>query len=130
MKTTPRGVYIRGTRPVANQPVMELDGIAAQLYLACDHAPTEAKLIRPFIDSGYGAREISRLIRKFLDNKFLLELDGRFVALAVHEPVAPLPGIEEYPGGFLATAAVRKRIEKRRSPTRPKLGARTIGDRL
>lgn len=101
MVVTPDAITIRDTRPCAAGPFHTLRGIERDTYLACDQAPKAGNLIRSFAGRGVRSEDVQSSVRTLLDRKLMVEVDGRFLALATREPLRPLPRWEEYPGGAL-----------------------------
>ena len=78
------------TRPCAPQRFVCLEGRLRELYLACETPQTCASL-------GVEAYELAGLV----ENKLLLLLGGRYLALAVRGDCPPLPRNRDFPGGCM-----------------------------
>ncbi len=87
------------TRPVAMARQTTLRGLAGEVYAACDEAVTEEKLAETFAQKGYASTEIEDVITELVERKLLLNVDGRFLALALRHPVIPLQPLCNFPGG-------------------------------
>lgn len=94
-------VTIRDTRGSAIAPTTELLGLARDIYLACDEAPTEDSLSHAFGRNGCSCAETERVIAMLVERNLLLRVDGRLVALALRDPVIPLQPVVRFPGGGL-----------------------------
>ncbi len=94
-------LVIRDTRPLAVAYCHIYNGLKRDIYLAADGAPQKETLIQKFAESGTKVGEIEEICQEFLDNKLALEIDGRFLGLAVRGPSPELPSAVEYPGGVV-----------------------------
>ena len=94
-------LVIRDTRPLAVADCHRYNGLKREIYLAADGAPQKETLIQKFVENGAKAGEIEEICQEFLDNKLALEIDGRFLGLAVRGPSPELPSAVEYPGGVV-----------------------------
>jgi magnesium-protoporphyrin IX monomethyl ester (oxidative) cyclase len=90
------------TRPCAVARITRIDGVAAEVYLACDPAVGEAELLRRVArdgDPGRAPEAVRVAIARLLALKVLLEVHGRYVSLAVPGELPIVPGPEDFPGG-------------------------------
>jgi magnesium-protoporphyrin IX monomethyl ester (oxidative) cyclase len=94
-------LVIRDTRPLAVADCHRYNGLKREIYLAADGAPQKETLIQKFVENGAKAGAIEEICQEFLDNKLALEIDGRFLGLAVRGPSPELPSAVEYPGGVV-----------------------------
>ncbi len=94
-------LVIRDTRPLAVAYCHSYNGLKREIYLAADGAPQKETLIQKFAENGAKVGEIEEICQEFLDNKLALEIDGRFLGLAVRGPSPELPSAVEYPGGVV-----------------------------
>lgn len=101
MRCTPEGLNIRDTRSEASQWDVVLSGLASELYRACDEAPTVTALMESFERCGNDRKEIEDVIAALLDKKLMVCVDGRYVALALWDPVPELPKATDFPGGYV-----------------------------
>jgi len=89
------------TRPGAQRPYFELQGVARELYLACDN-PVSVKTVRDQLS--LGAKNINKFdvaLDLLITHRLLVQIDGRLLALALRKPVARLPDYSAWPGGSL-----------------------------
>ncbi|HBV99460.1 MAG TPA: RiPP maturation radical SAM protein 1 [Desulfotomaculum sp.] len=86
MKVSDREVIINDTRPIAIASSFRLDGAQRELYLACDQAEDESQVREKIRNRGYGNSDVDAAIKTLLDNKLLVRIDQRLLALAVEEP--------------------------------------------
>lgn len=77
------------TRPCALQRFFHLEGRLRELYLACDQPQTRASLGHP--------PELDELVAR----RLMLELNGKFLALAVRGDLPAMPRNLEFPGGCM-----------------------------
>jgi len=70
------------TRPCALQPARLLTGIEAQLYLTCDQAQSLTSLQRRF-STQVPLAQMQALLEEWVANKITIEMDGRYLSLAV-----------------------------------------------
>ncbi|MEW6363688.1 MAG: RiPP maturation radical SAM C-methyltransferase [Acidobacteriota bacterium] len=94
-------IRIRDTRPVAVSSTFTLHGIEREIYLRCDEACRKATLKTFLEKQGYDKDEVEAAVERLLEQKLMVELDGRLLALAVEEPLPELPKKIDYPGGEL-----------------------------
>ena len=78
------------TRPCAPQRFVTLEGGARELYLACETPQSCASL-------GVEAPELAALV----EQKLLLQLGERYLALAVRGDCPAMPRNWEFPGGCM-----------------------------
>ncbi|MDD2708161.1 MAG: RiPP maturation radical SAM C-methyltransferase [Verrucomicrobiae bacterium] len=86
-------------------------GLAREVYLACDTPQTQNTLLQSLAREGLPApqwAEIEPLLAKFKRCKLLLELDGRYLSLAVRWPIKPSRRLSKLPGGQLDTLDERR----------------------
>ena len=75
-------VLITDTRACAKKPAFVLTGLDAKLYLACDSAQTSASAARKLGDAT-NELEVCEMLRSFRDARLMIEMDGRYLSLAV-----------------------------------------------
>ncbi|SHH18382.1 RiPP maturation radical SAM C-methyltransferase [Desulfosporosinus lacus] len=102
MKVSDKEIMVRDTRPIAVAPCFCLDGIQRELYLACDQAGKETQVREIFRDKGFSSSDVDTAIQNLLDNKLLLRIDQRLLALAVEEPYLEYIPREEFPWGYIS----------------------------
>jgi ribosomal peptide maturation radical SAM protein 1 len=89
MSIAGEAVHISDSRPIATRPAITLSGLAAKIYLACNEANTIDKL-HELSEEGSDKEKIDDILAKLLEQKIMIKVDGRFLALAVVEPFFPL----------------------------------------
>ncbi|WP_444980444.1 RiPP maturation radical SAM C-methyltransferase [Microseira wollei] len=98
-------IKILDTRPVAVKMLYLLQGLESWIYRLCDRARSSRNLleaIRNEYQSDMSWDDIKPAIDKLRNDKLLLELNGKFLSLAVKEPVAPIPNTPaQSPGGYI-----------------------------
>jgi magnesium-protoporphyrin IX monomethyl ester (oxidative) cyclase len=88
------------TRPCAVEQSFKLEGLAAQVYRACDQALTPKSLLQALqtrFDLVLSWEVVEPVVAELRARKILLDLNGRLLSLAVKEPCRPL--LQEHPGG-------------------------------
>lgn len=87
------------TRPLAVSRQWECEGLARQLYLACDVARTPKWLMeelqRPW-------EELEAVAGQLLERRLLLPLSGRWLSIAVAGEIPAIPTANVFPGGYLS----------------------------
>lgn len=101
MKVVDEELVINDTRPVATAPCHRYSGIKKDVYLAADGAPEREALIERFAGNNSSKAQIEDYLEQFVTNNLAIEVDGRFLALAIRHPVPDLPTAIEYPGGVV-----------------------------
>lgn len=101
MKVSEEEIIVRDTRPVAVAPSICLNGVQRELYLACDQAVKETRLYEMLSDRGFKQADVEFAIKNLLDNKLLIRVDQRLMALAVEEPYLEYIPLNENPFGYL-----------------------------
>ena len=114
---------ILDTRRCAVEARTALRGLARAVYLACDDAPTRAKLVA-VIEKDYGLTpahdEVERVLADLRRRRLILDLDERFISLAVRGPLPQLPRDTQFPGGYtLPLRPTDGRVGKSQRPARP-----------
>lgn len=92
-------LLVNDTRPAAVQSSWVLEDMERDVYLACDDSPREEKLFEAFEKQGISTADLEGVIEGLVRKRLLLEIDGRFLSLAVREPFIEMPTGAEYPGG-------------------------------
>lgn len=92
------------TRPCAVESEICLTGLAYAIYLACDRVLTAPELLRTLkVNTGVNSSgdEVLAVITELRSRKLLLQLNNRFLSLALREPISSLPASQDYPGGHV-----------------------------
>jgi ribosomal peptide maturation radical SAM protein 1 len=99
---------ITDTRACARTSRQLLTGLARAVLLACDNAPRPARLAELVSRENNitaSPDEIDAVVRKLLDDRLVLAMDGRLVSLVLRGPVPDrIPDYSEFPGGGLLAA--------------------------
>ncbi len=101
MKISDEELVIEDTRPVALASRHIYCGLKKDIYLEADRAPEKDSLVNDFVLKGFPETEIRAFCEELISEKTALEIDGRFMALAVRSPIPELPTAVEYPGGVV-----------------------------
>jgi ribosomal peptide maturation radical SAM protein 1 len=92
-------VEIADTRGCAGRPRHVLDGLAREVYLACDRAPRRARLAQAV---GAAEEDVADVVARLAADRLVLEIDGRVIALATRASGAPVPPDHtQFPGGHV-----------------------------
>jgi len=104
----PGCLSIIDTRPVAVTRTYSFHGLAAALYRACNEAISQKALLARIRTEQKDERitweDLEAHLNVFIDNKLMLFLSDRYLALALDGNIPELPGIDEFPGGYLDLA--------------------------
>lgn len=101
MSITPTELRIRDTRSASGGGSFSIHGIDREVYLACDKAMHLGSLVNRFEQQGVSRSELEQSIGRLQEKRFIIELDKRFLALAVSRPFRELPQWNEWPGGHV-----------------------------
>ena len=108
-------LVITDTRSCARSGRHVLAGLARAVYLACDTAPRQdrlaAKVARDFgLTPAPG--QIEAVVATLRADRLILDLDGKFISLALTGSVPAYPDATQFPGGHVC-AAIRPDAESR-----------------
>ena len=92
-------LIITDSRPGAKAEKVSLKGLEKNVYLACDEAPLEEELLEMFEQNGCDPQEVHDVLLRHIENSIILNMDGRYVSLALRHPVQPLSPYHDFPGG-------------------------------
>jgi ribosomal peptide maturation radical SAM protein 1 len=101
MNVSKEAVVVRDTRPIAVNARHVLEDVERDLYLACEDAPKSETVLNSLMETGLSQTKIEAARARLLENKLLLEIDGRYLTLAVREPVVEYAAPEDFPGGYV-----------------------------
>jgi ribosomal peptide maturation radical SAM protein 1 len=118
MKDDGDRIIVSDTRPCASQNQVILEGFAYWVYKACDRALTSRELLAALhtqtnLDISW--ENIQAIVTELKKCKILLEINGRFLSLAVKEPYKPLLQHTEFPSGYVDINAYRRDRQRQRS---------------
>ncbi len=122
---TDRGdaVDLLDTRPDAARRRTTLGALDADVYRACDPALTAAELTRRLARPGADADAVRAALGRLVDQRLVLDLHGRYLALGVPGEQPPFHMPEDSPSGWLSTFAhplaesVRRALARMRDTT-------------
>jgi magnesium-protoporphyrin IX monomethyl ester (oxidative) cyclase len=110
-------LQILDTRPCAIASQHSLSGLAYWVYLTCDGALT-AKEILLNLQGKYQLTlswdEVEPIVRELCQRRIMLELNGRYLSLALKAPIPPLPTSREAPSGYIDLRRFQSHLEERR----------------
>ena len=101
MKVNKDSLTIMDSRSIAKQPEILLHGMERDIYLECDEAPLVEELMDQFERQGYSRQQILETLKHLDEMRIMLHIDGRYVSLALRDPVTPKRPFEDFPGGYL-----------------------------
>ena len=101
MENTSEGLLIRDTRPQGVMQGEMLNGLLADICLACDQAPLEEKLIEQFKGEGYSEARIRNSVAELMEKGLIWPADQRLVGLALWHPLPGYIKETDFPGGIL-----------------------------
>lgn len=90
------GLELLDTRAVAPQRRLRLDGQAAEVYNACESIQSLPGLTRLL---NADSSQIEAILARLLEQKVLLGVNGRYLALATRGNLPDLPSADQFPGG-------------------------------
>ncbi len=107
-------VRIKDTRPCAVEKEIVLEGLEAAVYVACDAAQTQEQLLKALAEDcgrevAWG--EVAPVVEQMGAHKILMQLEGRYLSLAVEAPCIPLQSLDEYPLGSVVLPRTKKRVD-------------------
>ena len=100
-------LIITDSRPGAKAEKVSLKGLEKNVYLACDEAPLEEELLDMFEQNGCDPQEVHDVLTRHIENSLILNMDGRYVSLALRHPVQPLSPYQDFPGGAVVPEVER-----------------------
>jgi len=115
---TPESLLVRDTRKVAVAVQHELRGLRKEILAAADSGPLRESLVARLVGEGNDAAEVEDAMKELVDLRLAIDIDRRFLSLAVPEPLYPLPDSRDYRGGTLMldeSAVERQRVISRRA---------------
>lgn len=96
---------ITDTRLCATAPTHELLGPERAAYLLMTDGIPDEKIREQLAAAGFSAAAIAGALDSLLENRVAILSDAVWLSLALEAPVPRLPGLDEFPGGFVAPAA-------------------------
>jgi len=111
LSMTERGdcIDIFDTRPCATARRLTLSGLDARVYLASEPAADLREVCRRLGPSGADAPAVEAALERLVELRLVLNLKGRYLALAVPGDSPTLITDEEFPGGCLHDHARARR---------------------
>jgi magnesium-protoporphyrin IX monomethyl ester (oxidative) cyclase len=107
---------ITDTRPVATERQFDLEGVDYWLYKLCEVArPREAleSDLRERLGGGLTTERTQAAIDGLVGRRVLLPIGGKYLALAVEEPLAAYPDESMSPEGYLSVSEVFRGYAKK-----------------
>ena len=108
-------LVITDTRSCARSGRHVLTGLARAVYLACDIAPRQDRLAEK-VARDFGLTpapgQIEAVVATLRADRLILDLDGKFISLALTGSVPAYPDATQFPGGHVC-AAIRLDAESR-----------------
>jgi ribosomal peptide maturation radical SAM protein 1 len=104
-------IKISDTRPCAHKNQVILEGLAYWIYRACDHALTPRELLAALDQQAkfnLTWEDIHIVVAELKECMLLLEINERFLSLAVQEPYKPLLQQTESPSGYIDFNSYRR----------------------
>ena len=95
-----KNISIHDNRPVSFNSNYVLNKLEGKIFLLCDEAKSIEEINNMF-RSEYRAKDVSNALSSLIDKKIVLQHQNNVLALAVEAPVPNLPGIKEFPCGFV-----------------------------
>lgn len=94
-------IHVLDTRPVALARRRDIDGVARLVYQACETAQTPASALAKVRKTLPEASEASvqDALDSLVQQRLVLTLRGRYLALGVHGSIPSLQPMSEFPGG-------------------------------
>jgi ribosomal peptide maturation radical SAM protein 1 len=89
MITIGSNVQIHDTRPIAYAPSMILNGLEAEIYLACNEAMRVERIYETFGQKGKYQAELDDTIGNLIERKIMLRVDDRLLSLAFQAHFIP-----------------------------------------
>lgn len=93
------------TRPIAPRRHVVLEGLAHRVHRICDRALTLSSIVNALSEDGgpaVTAAEVTAQLQSLVDDKLVLRMGQRYLALAARDPMPELPWKNQdgYPGGW------------------------------
>ena len=98
-------VQIFDTRECATERIFYLEELSAAVYLACDRALTKTELLSCLSKDYQFDREwaeVEIVLEELKERKILIEISGRYFALAVEGEIPSLPTPQAFAGGYVS----------------------------
>lgn len=89
------------TRPCAPERRVRLDGIAREIYLACEPATSEAQIVKRFASDSFPAASVKLILDEFVARKLMLNVQDKYLALACFGSIPTPAQHRDYPVGHL-----------------------------
>ena len=110
-----------------------LKGLHKALMLACDSAPSASKLpkkLREKYNLEFSQNEFDEALAVLNDLGYILEIDGRYLSLAVRGDIPSLPKIDEFPGGNCINLKEAERVTGKKKPAKKPLRGLVAKDQV
>ena len=105
------GLRIRDTRAVARRAVHHLRGDEAAVHRVCETGTVRHEIGRRLAEQGrpLSAERVGEVVAELIEQRLLLAVGDRVIALAVREPERPLPSGKDIPHGMVSRRVVSDR---------------------
>jgi len=110
----PGHMYIEDSRPGAHSTPLRLEGLAYQVYKECDDIQTINRLMQTLEKNGHSGisiEQVQETLNELESHRLLLNLDGKFIGLALREVRAIPDSLEDFPGGYVDLESWRHECE-------------------
>ncbi|MBK5246613.1 MAG: RiPP maturation radical SAM C-methyltransferase [Peptostreptococcaceae bacterium] len=101
MKIEDERIMINDTRPIAVAASFQLNGLRRELYLLCDQARLSDRVHEIFLEKSYSSAEINTAAQSLIEDKLMIQIDKRWIALAIEEPFGEYMSIDQNPMGWM-----------------------------
>jgi ribosomal peptide maturation radical SAM protein 1 len=109
-------MLVRDTRVVATAAEHVLEGLDCWIYRCCDQAMTAQGLLGALggrLGEAPAWSDIEPALERLCAKALLLRINGRFLRLAIEEPIRSLPEPHEHPGGCYAAVQLVRDVAPR-----------------
>ena len=102
-------LLVRDTRPLASASEHILEGMDYWVYRACDRTISPQSLLRRLgeeLGQPLSWSDLEPVLERLRRDALLLDIDGRFLSLALKESIRSLPEPRDHPGGCYFIAEI------------------------
>jgi len=102
-QTASNTLIIEDTRPVATSPYFSFYDVEAAVYVAADQGRTVEEIFLALSKHdfpGLLASDVENIVQDFVEARLMINLDGRYLALAAVAPFRDYLSEEQTPGGW------------------------------
>lgn len=120
------GLYLFDTRPCARRLLRRLQGLERGVYEQCDKAETAAGIVRS-LGPEVEVAAVRSALQSFVDDKLMLEVDGRYLSLATDARAGYRRFTQVSPLGAVRPAGLRDLVPGLMSAGSPRACAGALG---